>query len=115
MASYDVDPDQSVSIAAIFLFVDAALVGYPLLGRLFSDISSPGAPLLFLVGLVAALVAGGVGLLKGRRWGWYVAAVAVGLRVLLDLFTFSLLGLLFDGLVIFLLTRPAVRARFGVR
>jgi hypothetical protein len=115
MASYDVDPDQSVSIAAIFLFIDAALIGFPLLGRLLSSLGSPDAPLLFLLALVAALIAGGVGLLKGRRWGWYVAAVAVGLRALLDLFTFSLLGLLFDGLVIFLLTRPAVRTRFGVR
>jgi len=115
MASYDIDPDQSVSIAAIFLFIDAALIGFPLLQELFSSIGDPNAFVLFWVALVAALIAGGVGLLKGLRWGWYVAIAAIGVRTLLDLATVSLLGLLFDGLVIFLLTRPSVRAKFGVR
>ncbi len=115
MASSDIDPDQSVSIAAIFLFIDAALIGFPLLKQLFSSPGDPGGFLLFWLALVAALVAGGVGLLKGRRWGWYVAVGAVGVRTLLDLSAVNLLGLLFDGLVIYLLTRPGVRARFGVR
>jgi len=115
MASYDIDPDQSVSIAAILLFIDAALLGFPLLQELFSSLGDPSAFLLFWVALVAALVAGGVGLLKGLRWGWYVALAAISVRTLLDLASVSLLSLLFDGLVIFLLTRPGVRAKFGVR
>ena len=97
--AYDIDPDQSVSIVAIFLFIDAAFVGFPLV----------------LVLLVAGLIAAGVGLLQGRRWGWYLAMVAVGLSALRDLLLANLLGLLIDALIIFLLTRPATRAKFGVR
>jgi hypothetical protein len=35
--------------------------------------------------------------------------------ILSALLYFTLIGLLIDALVIFLLTRPATRARFGVR
>ena len=57
----------------------------------------------------------GVGLLQGRRWGWYLAMAMIGLSIVLDLLGGNLLGLLIDALVIFLLTRPATRAKFGVR
>src|SRR5215212_1102028 len=97
--AYDIDPDQSVSIVAIFLFIDAAFLGFPLLSVL----------------LVAGLIAAGVGLLQGRQWGWYLAMVVIGLSTLRDLLTANLFGLLIDALIIFLLTRPATRAKFGVR
>jgi hypothetical protein len=71
-------------------------------------------PVVALV-LVAGLIAAGVGLLQGRRWGWYLAMVVVGLSVLLDLLRGNLLALVIDALIIFLLTRPATRAKFGVR
>jgi hypothetical protein len=109
--AYDIDPDQSVSIVAIFLFIDAALLGYPLLSGMMNG---RGFPTL-LVLLVAGLIAAGVGLLQGRRWGWYLAMVVVGLSTLRDLLTANLFGLLIDALIIFLLTRPATRAKFGVR
>ena len=32
--AYDIDPDQSVSIVAIFLFIDAAFLGFPLLSAM---------------------------------------------------------------------------------
>jgi hypothetical protein len=41
--------------------------------------------------------------------------VVVGLSVVLDLLRGSLLALVIDALIIFLLTRPATRAKFGVR
>jgi hypothetical protein len=41
--------------------------------------------------------------------------VVIGLSALRDLLSASLLGLLIDALIIFLLTRPATRAKFGVR
>ena len=41
--------------------------------------------------------------------------VVVGLTVVLDLLRGNLIGLLIDALIIFLLTRPATRAKFGVR
>ena len=109
--AYNIDPDQSVSIVAIFLFIDAAFLGFPLLS---SMINGSGLPILLVV-VVAGLIAAGVGLLQGRRWGWYLAVVVVGLTVILDLLRGNLIGLLIDALIIFLLTRPATRAKFGVR
>ena len=109
--AYNIDPDQSVSIVAIFLFIDAAFLGFPLVS---SMINGSGLPVL-LVLVVAGLIAAGVGLLQGRQWGWYLALVVVGVSALLALVGGNLLGLLIDALVIFLLTRPATRARFGVR
>ena len=109
--AYDIDPDQSVSIVAIFLFIDAAFLGFPLLSTMINGGAFPIVPALLIAGLIAA----GVGLLQGRRWGWYLAIVVVGLTVLLDLLRGNLLGLIIDALIIFLLTRPATRAKFGVR
>ena len=109
--AYDIDPDQSVSIVAIFLFIDAAFLGFPLLSNMING----GSLSILLALVVAGLIAAGVGLLQGRRWGWYLAIVVVGLTVILDLLRGNLIGLLIDALIIFLLTRPATRAKFGVR
>jgi ABC-type glucose/galactose transport system permease subunit len=109
--AYNIDPDQSVSIVAIFLFIDAAFLGFPLLSSMINGSSLP----ILLVLVVAGLIAAGVGLLQGRQWGWYLAIVVVGLTVILDLLRGNLIGLLIDALIIFLLTRPATRAKFGVR
>ncbi len=107
---YNIDPEQSVSIVAIFLFIDAALIGFPLLGALFSG--AVIADLFLGVALVAGMIAAGVNLLKGRRWAWYLAVALAGLHLLLF---FGLLALIFDGLLIFLLVQPGLRSRFGVR
>ena len=109
--AYDIDPDQSTSIVAIFLFIDAAFLGFPVLSTMLNGGAFPVVALLLVAGLIAA----GVGLLQGRRWGWYLAMVVAGLTVLLDLLRGNLLGLLIDALIIFLLTRPSTRAKFGVR
>jgi hypothetical protein len=111
MRSYDVDPEQSVSIVAIFLFIDAAFTGFPLL----NSIVHGGSPALLAIALVAALIAGGVGLLKGLRWGWFVAMGATCVLGLYDLVSLRIFGILIDALVIFLLTRPSLRAKFGIR
>ena len=109
--AYDIDPDQSTSIVAIFLFIDAAFLGFPVLSTMLNGGAFPVVALALIAGLIAA----GVGLLQGRRWGWYLAMVVVVLTVLLDLLRGNLLGLVIDALIIFLLTRPAIRAKFGVR
>ena len=109
--AYDIDPDQSTSIVAIFLFIDAAFLGFPVLSTMLNGGAFPVVAVLLVAGLIAA----GVGLLQGRRWGWYLAMVVVGLSVLLDLLRGNLLALVIDALIIFLLTRPATRAKFGVR
>ena len=109
--AYDIDPDQAVSIVAIFLFIDAAFVGFPLLSNMVNGSGLLVIPLLLVIGLIAA----GVGLLQGRRWAWYLAVAVVGLSALLALVGGNLLGLLIDALILFLLTRPSTRAKFGVR
>ena len=109
--AYDIDPDQSASIVAIFLFIDAAFLGFPVLSTMLNGGALPVVALVLVAGLIAA----GVGLLQGRRWGWYLAMVMIGLSVVLDIYRVNLLGLLIDALIIFLLTRPATRAKFGVR
>jgi hypothetical protein len=109
--AYNIDPEQSVSIVAIFLFIDAAFVGFPLLSNMINGGTLPIVPLVLVAGLIAA----GVGLLQGRQWGWYLAIIVVGLLILFDLLRGNLLGLLIDALIVFLLTRPATRAKFGVR
>src|SRR4029453_15875929 len=101
--SHDTAPHPSVSIVAIFLFIDAAFLGFPLLSNMISGSGFPLVPLLLGAGLIAA----GGGLLQGRQWGWYLAMVVVGLTVLLDLLRGNLIGLLIDALIIFLLTRPS--------
>jgi len=106
--AYDIEPEQSVSIVAIFLFLDAAFIGFPVLQAIVAS----GALALVPLALVAGLIAAGVGLLRGRQWAWWLAMVVIILSALLY---FTLIGLLIDALVIFLLTRPATRARFGVR
>jgi hypothetical protein len=109
--AYDIDPDQAVSIVAIFLFIDAAFLGFPLLSTMIAGGALPLLPVVLVVGLIAA----GVGLLQGRQWGWYLAVVVVGLSIVFDLLRGSLISLLIDALIIFLLTRPSTRAKFGVR
>ena len=109
--AYDIDPDQSASIVAIFLFIDAAFLGFPVLSTMLNGGAFPVVALALIAGLIAA----GVGLLQGRRWGWYLAMVMITLSVVLDLLRGNLLGLVIDALIIFLLTRPATRAKFGVR
>jgi hypothetical protein len=109
--AYDIDPDQSTSIVAIFLFIDAAFLGFPVLSTMLNG----GAPPVVALVLVAGLIAAGVGLLQGRRWGWYLAMVMIGLSIVRDIYVVNLLALVIDALIIFLLTRPATRAKFGVR
>ena len=109
--AYDIDPDQSTSIVAIFLFIDAAFLGFPVLSTMLNGGAFPVVALVLVAGLIAA----GVGLLQGRRWGWYLAMVMIGLSSVRDIYVVNLLALVIDALIIFLLTRPATRAKFGVR
>ncbi|HEY8558001.1 MAG TPA: hypothetical protein VIM97_11765, partial [Actinomycetes bacterium] len=91
--AYDIDPDQSVSIVAIFLFIDAAFLGFPVLSTMLNG----GAPPVVALVLVAGLIAAGVGLLQGRRWGWYLAMVMIGLSIVRDIYVVNLLALVIDA------------------
>ena len=123
MRQFD-DPDQAVSIVAILLFVDAAFDVPRLLTVLFQNASALLDPIaLLFVAWVAAKVAAGVGLLKHRRWAWPLAVATAGLGIVALLFALAgrsilpvgLFSILFYGLTLWLLFRPAVRERFGQR
>jgi uncharacterized membrane protein (DUF2068 family) len=117
MASRDIDPEQAVSIAAILLFLNAAFTGLPAL-QAFTNVPLAGPVLFTSLVLAAGMVAAGVGLLQGRRWGWYLGVVAGLLAVFDVLRIFSLSGLIslfFDAVILWFLIQPRVRARFGVR
>ncbi|MGH3478701.1 MAG: hypothetical protein ACRDQD_17925, partial [Nocardioidaceae bacterium] len=79
--AYDIDPEQSVSIVALFLFLDAAFIGF----RVLQDIVGGGVPPLIPLLLVAGLIAAGVGLLRGRQWAWWLAMVVIVLLAIRDL------------------------------
>ena len=54
--AYDIDPDQAVSIVAIFLFIDAAFVGFPLLSNMVNGNGLLLIPLVLVVGAVLNVV-----------------------------------------------------------
>jgi uncharacterized membrane protein len=118
MRQFD-DPDQAVSWAAVLIFVGAIWPAAALLQDLFSgSIAFTNLFYLLFFGAVVGSVVGGAFLLKQRRWAWPLTVVSVGVGVLFDLLGLpglnALFSLLFAGLVLYLLFRPAVRERFGV-
>jgi hypothetical protein len=117
MRQFD-DPDQAVSWAAILLFLNSAFDGVRLLVALFNDarvVATLGGVLLILI--LVGKVAGGVGLLRQKRWAWPVAIAATGLSLLLDVLGLpaTIFSVLIYALILYLLFRPAVRERFGQR
>jgi hypothetical protein len=115
MRQFD-DPDQAVSIVAILFFVGAAFLLLPLLGSL----GNLSVILLIVLVIGVAQVASGIGLLQTKRWAWPLAVAAAVLAGLLGILRFlasplsGLFDLLFAGIALYLLYRPAVRERFGV-
>ncbi len=69
------------------------------------------------LGVVIALA--GIGLLKGRKWGWWLAVLVFaangigdGIRFLLGDFLGGSIGLVVVALILFYLTRPKVQDFF---
>jgi uncharacterized membrane protein len=120
MRQFD-DPDQAVSWAAVLIFIGAIWPVAALLQDLFAGTASFTNLfyLLFFASVVGQIV-GAAFLLKQRRWAWPLTVAAVGVGALFDLLRLplqpfnGLFSLLFAGLVLYLLFRPAVRERFGV-
>jgi uncharacterized membrane protein len=118
MRQFD-DPDQAVSWAAVLIFIGAIWPVAALLQDLFSgSVAFTDLFYLLFFGSVVGQVVGAAFLLKQRRWAWPLTVAAVGVGVLFDLLGLpglnALFSLLFAGLVLYLLFRPAVRERFGV-
>ncbi len=105
-----IDPERSVTIAAIVFFIKA--VGFLVVAILaVVHALSLGALVLPLL-LVAGTAVTGVGLLRWQRWAWPLALLMLVLDATL---LRGILGLLIDVGLVLLLVRPQVRARFGIR
>jgi uncharacterized membrane protein len=102
--------DRLVGIVVVVFFLKAAGVLLLLASATFRSTSGRGLPVAVL--LLAGLVAAAVGLLKRQRWAWPLAlAVLVVDAVLVP----GVLRWLIDFGLALVLTRPQVRARFGIR
>ena len=93
--AYDIDPEQSVSIVALFLFLDAAFIGF----RVLQDLVGGGVPPLIPLLLVAGLIAAAIGLLQGRQWAWWLAMVVIVFLAIRDLALLNLIGQWHEGVV----------------
>jgi uncharacterized membrane protein len=102
--------DRLVSIVIVVFVLKAAGVVLLLASASFRATSGSGVPVAVL--LAVGLVAAAVGLHKGLRWAWPLAlAVLVVDAVLIP----GILRWLIDFGLALVLTRPQVRARFGIR
>ena len=73
-----------------------------------------------MAALSVTMVVTALGLLALRRWAWWVAVVGLAANATGDLATAiatgeprTLIGVPVAGLIVWWLTRPAVRSRFG--
>jgi uncharacterized membrane protein len=102
--------DRLVSIVVVVFVLKAAGVVLLLASASFRATSGRGVPVAVL--LAAGLVAAAVGLHKDLRWAWPLAlAVLVLDAVLIP----GILRWLIDFGLALVLTRPQVRAKYGIR
>jgi lysylphosphatidylglycerol synthetase-like protein (DUF2156 family) len=102
--------DRLVRIVVVVFFLKAAGFLLLLLSASFRTVS--GRSVAVALVLAAALVVVGIGLLQGRRWAWPLALVVLVVDALL---VESVLRWLIDLGLALVLSRPQVRARFGIR
>jgi hypothetical protein len=102
--------DRLVSIVVVVFFLKAAGVALLLASASFRSTSGRGLPVAVL--LAVALVAAAVGLLKGQRWAWPLALAVLVLDAVL---VPGILRWVIDFGLAVVLTRPQVRAKFGIR
>ncbi|MET1124030.1 MAG: hypothetical protein ABWW66_02045 [Archaeoglobaceae archaeon] len=111
---------------SVLLFVSAIVVGFvasqlteQLLPPEFAEYY-PAMELFLRLFVVFAVVAGllallaAYGLLRGKKWGWWLAIVLVVLSVVEDVFflPYGIVGIIVAVVVIYYLTRPHVRSYF---
>ena len=102
--------DRLVSIVIVVFVLKAAGVALLLASASFRATSGSGVPVAVLLG--AGLVAAAVGLHKGARWSW---PLALAMLVLDAVLIPGILRWLIDFGLALVLTRPQVRAKYGIR
>jgi hypothetical protein len=89
----------------------------------YARLAPLGAPIGIVFSLLAlALLSAAVGWLRRRRWGWGLAVIIIAIQVLGDFVNLlrgdalrGAVGVAFAGGLLFYMTRPRLRAAFGIR
>lgn len=95
------------------LFVAATIRSLAYFGfqpGVFSIIPRFLGTVLIIIGLVSLLLAWG--LWTGKGWAWKVALVFAILAIIVNLVSFHIVGLAIDAIIVYYLTRPAVKQFF---
>jgi hypothetical protein len=105
-----IDPERSITITALVFFLKA--VGFVVAIALAVAEARALRGLIVPSLLAVATAAAGLGLLQRRRWAWLLALCVLIVDVTV---VGGILRMLIDLGLVFLLVRPQVRARFGMR
>jgi hypothetical protein len=105
-----IDPERSITITALVFFLKAIGFVVAIALAISDELALRG---LIVPALLALATAGaGLGLLQRRRWAWLLALAVLIVDVTV---VGGILRMLIDLGLVFLLVRPQVRARFGMR
>ena len=106
-------------IVCILFGIGAGVLGTALLGAVGSAIGGVLGGVVVIIGLVEFAVA--YGFLKGMKWSWWVAMVLYVLGLILSIVAIAtgsigaIVGLIIDAILIYYMTRPAVKTWFGMK
>ena len=96
------------AIGGGFLFASfAGMMGMDIFGAFGGVISG----ILIAIGIASFVMAWG--LLQGRSWAWTFTLILTIIGILFDLTSFNVIGLLIEGVILYYLFRPHVKAYFG--
>ena len=63
------------------------------------------------LGLVSFVMAWG--LLEGKSWAWTITLILTIISIIFSLASFNIVGIIIDGVILYYLFRPHVKAYFG--
>ena len=66
---------------------------------------------LIVIGIISFIMAWG--LLQGKPWAWTITLILTIIHLIFDLPSFNVIGLVINGLILYYLYRPHVKAYFG--
>jgi len=66
---------------------------------------------LVILGIATLVMAGG--LEKGKSWAWSITRILVIISIVFEIISQNVIGLIIDGVILYYLYRPVVKAYFG--